>query len=219
MLMFLEPNRAARAWYIWVVVILLQGTISLLALALGAVASSVMGPYAGLVFALGAFWLLMPYLSGKAWPTRFWCAFLPILIGTCVFGFGGISAAAESGFLIFLLYVGFNSGLAFALALRSCRKNPHLGAFIAWLLLWTCVLWVVTAAPWIVIAVAEAGLIAATAVFLVLIAAGVGFGVTIAFVLLSAIEPFYRGRFRAFLGELPEPTLSSAPPIIPAAAT
>lgn len=213
-LMFLGPNRTARAWGVWVVVILLQGTISLLTFASGEMASSVAGPYAGLVFALGAFWLLTPYVSSKGWPTTFWGAFGLILIGTCVFGIGGLDTVRESGFLIFLLYVGFNSGLGFALALRSCRKNPHIGAFIGWFLLWSCVLWVVTGVPWVVVAVTEAGPIALMALFVVLIAAGAGAGVTLAFVILSAVEPFYRARFRAFLGELPAPEPPTAPPVV-----
>jgi len=213
-LMFLEPNRSARAWSVWVVVILLQGAISLLTFALGAMASSVSGPYTGLVFALGTFWLLMPYVSGKGWPTTFWCAFGLILIGTWVFGFSGMDSVGESEFMIFLLYVGFNSGLGFALGLASSRKNPHIGTFIAWLLLWSCVLWLVTAIPWVVIAVAEAGPIALTALFAVFIAAGVGVGATLAFLILSAVEPFYGTRFRAFLGELPAPETPPAPPVI-----
>ncbi len=215
-LTFLEPNRSGRAWHVFVLAILLQGTLSILSFAMGGELSAPISAYTGLVFALGTLWLLMPYLSSKGWPTTFWGAFITILIGTCVFGFSGLD---QTGFLIFLLYVGFNSGLAFALALRSCRKNPHIGAFIVWLLLWTCVLWVVTTIPWIIVAVAEAGLIALTAVFVVLIGASVAICITFAFVTLSAIKPFYRTRFYAFLGLTPAANTPPIPPVIPAPAT
>lgn len=212
--MFLNRNRFGRAWFVWIPVVLIQTPIWAVKAVTVVEIPCVFDAYGALAFAFGVLWLLMPYLSEVNRRAKFLCSFLLLLTGTCIFGIGTINPTEEIELLIFLLYVGFNSALAFGLALWSFRKKQTLGAFIAWLSLWTGVLWGITTLPVLAFAISEAGMFVVGALTLAAIAGAAAFGVTIAFIVLSVVEPFYRGRLESFLGIKLVASRLHAPPVI-----
>lgn len=218
-----KPNRSGRAWWIWAP---LLGVAALLT-GLGAAFVAFLGSsgvdlirqaFAGLSFAFAALWLLMPYFSGKGTPAAFFGSLLTIMFGTVIFGIAVNGIGDSPASLIAFGLIGLNAALAWSLAAISCRKSYSPLRFLVWLIVWLLAAWLVTASPFIVIALFQVGVAALGAFVAVLVAVVAVFVTLLPFLVLTFAEPFYRARFLAYLGQLPAERATPEPAPMPAPA-
>lgn len=208
--MFVGANRCGRAWWICVPLVAVLTASAIVRAGLGFLPPEgidmFLQAFRGLGFAVAAVWLLMPQLVGRNRIARFFGSLLAILPGTMIFGIAVNGSAADAGFFMSLLFVGGIAGLAFGLAVVWRKASRPPSSLLIWLPFWLLLLWLGILTPFFLVSLGLSG--AGAEVFLtflhgMLIFAVSSFLIFLPFLLLSLLEPFYRDRLRAFLGQGP----------------
>ncbi len=213
-LLALKPNRCAAAWWIW----LPLGCVMAFTLApmdfLPSGTNIFLDVVAALAAGLAAVWLLSDYLRQ---PHRFvtFLFFLLALAGFSALAFvlrQGLSFTTETFALGIVLAVSaLVSAVALSLAGLICRGRYNPVKLYGWLVLLLAVIWLMIAAPFLVLQmVTSGGRVEWSECFtLVLAVTVVHFATLLPFLLLSSASPLYRERLKALLHVQPE-----APPLI-----
>lgn len=200
-LLALKANRRPAAWLIWLPV------LGLVAIARSVPATAgtdfLLDAVPALAFGLAAVWLLADYL----FRSNRLLAFIWMLIVLLVFS--GSAFCFQHAFdLVNLLPSGIVlalavpvSALALSLAAWFCRNRPGSLALLLSVFLLLLGLWLAAAAPFFAIAWSSSGGRIGAYEFLlpVFIAATANFVILLPFLVLSAVNPFFRERCRALL--------------------
>jgi len=221
-LFLFRPNRCSAAWWIWLPVMIsaLAGititclmTDSELSLA-QTVVSFIVG--------LAALWLWMPVLGSRYRIVAFFKS-LPVLAGFSLLAFVPTLLASHTGWLDVRPYLAAllaTASLAVTLALTFGGLSVHRRfgriRFLFWLAVWTALAWAAIATPFAILAALESHVDWGESVLALLVITGLTLALLLPLVLLSFFQPFYRGRFLAFLNS-PQPgpfAEVSAPPRI-----
>jgi hypothetical protein len=228
-LFLLKPNRSARAWWIWLpLLVVFAVELGLSVVLNGLLPSEVLDIFCqvarALAFGIAAVWLASPFLGGNS---RFLTSLKMLLVQAsfslftyiCRQDWEGASGEIVAG----LIYLGiFVLGLVAALSLagRTCRRHFHPLGLSLCLFGWLIVCFVVMSFPFAIFAFVEAGGQVWVALGIaILISVGVQFALVLSFLILSFKNSFYRERLRQLLKlETPSvpPVLTSTPTPAPA---
>ena len=221
-LFLFRPNRSAKAWWIWLPVVISGLAGIALACLVGGDEWSPLQSIGSFIVGLAALWLLLPFLGSRYRIVAFFKA-LPVLAGFSLLALVPMLLGDYSGGLDFRSDVAgllACASLAVTLALTfgglSVRRRFGRIRFLLWLAVWTVLAWMVIATPFAVLASLDSDIGWREALPVFLLISGVTLALLLALVLLSFCQPFYRARLLAFLN-LPQPGPSagaSAPPII-----
>jgi hypothetical protein len=216
LLVLVKPNRHAQAWLIWlpILAVLLGWSMLTRLLSLSPQTADPMGSFlTALAASWATVWLLAPWLARRRFPAAFAIALAAMLAvgGLYYYSVYGSSGDAEL-FMLGLLYaVGVLSLLvATSLGAYFCRPSYEVRRFIAWSLLWTVVVPVLSI-PLVVLGSAlfwAAGTGEFVGILLMaLISSLVGGGVlgmaiyllNLPFLVLAIRNPFFAARFQETL--------------------
>jgi hypothetical protein len=221
LLLALNPNRSARAWWIWlplggVVVLanLVQPAFDFLPEELLDIFVQVVS---ALAFGLAAVWLLAPYLARSHRVLTFLCL-APALAGFSVLSvlaaqdWGAADVTTLIPALVLLALSILVVSVAMALAGLVCRRRYRPAGLCLWLLVWLLGIGFVLTAPFFLFAmIASGGEVAWLEFFQgVLAFVFVNFAIALPFLILSSANSFYRERLKALL-HLERPV---APPVM-----
>lgn len=217
-LLALKPNRCAAAWLIWLPLGCVLALTLVLSTFLPRGTSFFLDVIVALALGVAAVWLLANSLRRQHRFLTFLCVLLALA------GFSALAAVATQGAGLLtmeslqvgtILAVGvLASAVALILAGLICRKRYRPLGLYLWVLLLLACFWVVTAAPFFVIAVvSSAGRIPWSEFIISVLALAVGnFALLLPFLILSSVNPFFRDRVKALLQVAPE-----VPPPVPVA--
>ncbi len=219
-LFLFRANRCAKAWWIWVPVVLagLAGTV----LAAGLIDEevSLVQAICGCVVGQAAVWLLMPYLGARHRLVAF-CKTLPIGLGFGLVAFAPTLLGPREGFLdLRLAWAGLlacatlAATMALSLAGFSVRRRFGRVRFVFWLAVWSLAAWTAIAVPFLIVGLLGGNAEWEQPLLAVLCLSGITVGLLLPLVLLSLFQPFYRARFFAYF-KTPQPgaTEGIAPPL------
>ena len=217
-LLLLKSNRNGPAWLIW--------------LPLGLVTAATLTPWPGLpsgtevlldmvgalAFGLAAVWLLANELRRKYRLLTFLCI-APTLLGFS--GLGLVSRQDVEWLSVEAVQVGIALGvaalvisLAMTVAGFLVRRRYRFWSFCLWLVLLVPAVWLVVAAPFLLVAGLTSGgrIPWGQLVFPVLVVAAITFAILLPFLVLSCVSGLFRERLKALLHA------TQAPPPLPNAA-
>jgi hypothetical protein len=215
-LLALKPNRCAAAWLIWLPVGGMIAISQAVAPCLPDEAASLCDTIAGLLAGLSAVWLLPDYLRRGHRILTFLCILLAMA------GFSALSFVSQQSLnmtnetisVAVALAVGvMTTTLALSLCGLICRGRYRPIGLYVWLLLLLEVIWLgIIATIYLIITLAQGGVVQAGEVFLPVLAVAAGnFAVLLPFLILSSASPFYRERLKALLHVKVEPPPMPAP--------
>jgi hypothetical protein len=225
-LLLLKPNRSGQAWWIFLPLALVAGTIFVLQTA---TPSNADGAYealcqmiTALAFGLAAVWLLASYLkqTQRALTMLIMLPTLAIFSLFTYFMSVGIQDRWSDilPYLISLPILSLVLALALTLAGLCCRLKPTLPRLNAWLILWLLLFCFVIMIPFYLIAWFASGRQIPLLGFIVpvLIATAMCFGVFVPFLILSRCNSLYRERLQTLLHQTsPAETTAAMPPLPP----
>lgn len=222
-LLALKRNRQARAWWIWVPLVVLVGVVTCAGSLLDFIPSMPLDMFCesfrALAFGLAAVWLLSFYLGQVPRVV----GFLGILLTLAVFS--GIAFVVRQDFgdwewtpgLLVLAFCVGSLALSILLAGLMCRRRYRPTQFSAWLFVWILVAWIVITSPFFLFALSQ-GLSGGDEVLefwlMVLGFAVASFLTVLPFLVLSFVNSFFGEQLKIMLRPQPE----APPPIIPASA-
>lgn len=246
LLLALKPNRNGRAWWILAPLLLTAGVLSWVLPLFDQLPSELIDiiseTFTALSFAFAALWLLATYLACRHRFVTFLCfapvlAFSSLLVLVVQKDWGGISSEDEfaqtvAGFVILGLGVGIGSLVLFLSGLITRRRwRPVILTLLSMGM--TCAMWLLFSLPiFIIITMIMNGRglmwreLFTEVLPMVLVMAGMNFGVMLPFLVLSWVNSLFRERLMGLLhiarnapdsgNAMPKPP-PIAPPVPPAA--
>ena len=221
LLLALPFNRAARAWWIWVPLLVVTASESLLRAQLEFIPSSVVTIFClafnSLAFGTAAVWLLAPHLHHRLRFVGF-LKLLGILTGATILAYlvrAEWEAPAEAvGFLFFVGIFVLVAAVSLRLAGLLCRSRYRPLALALWLAALVAGLWLLIASPFVLLAVATGNNADWLELIQVLLSfATLTYAVLLPFFVLAFANSLYRERLKALLWlNQQELTLPAVPP-------
>jgi hypothetical protein len=219
-LLALKPNRTAAAWLIWLPIGCLMAFSSNSSAFLPSGADFFLDIIAALTVGLAAIWLLSSHLRRQHGFLTFLCVLLALA------GFSVLAAVfrqSGSEITIELLPVGIIlllgtlvTSITLSLAGLICHRRYRPFGLYLWLFLLLAAIWLLIAAPFVVVAmISSSGRVEWYQFFVpVLVMATVNFALLLPFLILSSASSFFRERLKIVLHVKPEipPPLAAPPP-------
>jgi len=222
LLLALAANRTARAWWIWVPLLLLALGENALRPLLGFIPSSLFAlfclAFSSLAFGVAGVWLLAPHLIHRL---RFvvYLKMVGVVAGCSAVAYlarADWEAPAEAiGFVVFLGICVLIAVTGLALAGRLCRGRYRPVNLALWLAVSVVALWVLVASPFALLAAAAGNPGDWTELAQVILSfAALTYAVLLAFLVLAFANGFYRLRLIALLRLSDADAASPIPPLV-----
>jgi len=222
LLLALAANRTARAWWIWVPLLLLALGENALRPLLGFIPSSLFAlfclAFSSLAFGVAGVWLLAPHLIHRL---RFvvYLKMVGVVAGCSAVAYlarADWEAPAEAiGFVVFLGICVLIAVTGLALAGRLCRGRYRPVNLALWLAAAVTALWLLVASPFVLLASATGNSVDWIELAQVILSfAALTYAVLLSFVVLAFANGFYRLRLIALLRLSDADAASPIPPLV-----